>query len=330
MTTGVDALLHAARARLRRLTPAEAGAAAASGGVIVDIRSDGQRAADGLVPGALVVPRNVLEWRADPASRERDPRIAEAAGPVVLMCAEGFQSSLAAATLQDLGLAGATDMAGGFVAWRAAGLPVERHDEDGPAAHWNRVYATRGPDGVSWFEATPATSLELIRRAGDGPGDPIVDVGGGASRLAGAALDAGFRDVTVLDLSARALADARARLGGAAARVSWVAGDVRTWVPPRRYAVWHDRAVLHFLTGEADRRRYAATLAAALRAGGHAVVAAFAPDGPPRCSGLAVSRWTPEGIAGELGMRLVEGLRTEHRTPSGTVQPLSWALLRRG
>jgi hypothetical protein len=101
-------------------------------------------------------------------------------------------------------------------------------------------------------------------------------------------------------------------------------------VPPRRYAVWHDRAVLHFLTGEADRRRYAAVLAAALRAGGHAVVAAFAPDGPPRCSGLAVSRWTPEGIAGELGMRLVEGRRTEHRTPSGTVQPLSWALMRRG
>src|SRR6185295_8875132 len=114
MATGVDALLRTARARLRRLTPAEAHAAAAGGGVIVDIRSDAQRAADGLVPRALVVPRNVLEWRADPASPERDPRIAEAAGPVVLMCAEGCQSSLAAATLLDLGLAGATDMAGGF------------------------------------------------------------------------------------------------------------------------------------------------------------------------------------------------------------------------
>ncbi|HTI34386.1 MAG TPA: rhodanese-like domain-containing protein [Miltoncostaea sp.] len=330
MATGVDALLRTARARLRRLTPAEAYTAAAAGGVIVDIRSDGQRAADGLVPGALVVPRNVLEWRADPGSPERDPRIVQATGPVVLMCAEGFQSSLAAATLQDLGVSRATDMAGGFVAWRAAGLPVERPDEDGPAAHWDRTYATRGPEGVSWFEVTPATSLEMIRRAGAGPCDPIVDVGGGASRLAGAALAAGFRDVTVLDLSARALADARARLGDAAARVSWAPGDVRTWVPPRRYAVWHDRAVLHFLTAKADRRRYAATLAAALRAGGRAVVAAFAPDGPPRCSGLAVARWTPEEIAAELGLHLVEGRRTEHRTPSGTVQPLSWALLRRG
>ncbi len=326
----VDDLLRAARARLRRLSPAEAAAAQAAGGVIVDIRADAQRAADGLVPGALVVPRNVLEWRADPASPERDPRVSDADGPVVLMCAEGFQSSLAAATLQDLGLAGATDMDGGFVAWRAAGLPVERPADDGPAAHWDRVYATRGAEGVSWFEAVPATSLDLIVRAGAGPDDPVVDVGGGASGLAGAALRAGFRDVTVLDLSAGALAAARERLGDAAQRVSWATGDVLTWAPPRRYAVWHDRAVLHFLTAEADRHHYAATLAAALRRDGHAVVGAFAPDGPPRCSGLAVSRWTPEGIAGELGMTLVEGRRTEHRTPGGAVQPLNWALLRRG
>ncbi|MGE3235647.1 MAG: rhodanese-like domain-containing protein, partial [Thermoleophilia bacterium] len=322
----VDDLLRAARARLRRLTPAEAAAAQAAGGVIVDIRADAQRAADGLVPGALVVPRNVLEWRADPASPERDPRLAEAGGPVILMCAEGFQSSLAAATLQDLGLAGATDMAGGFVAWRAAGLPVERPADDGATARWNRAYA-RGDEGVSWFEAVPATSLDLIRRGGTGPDDPVVDVGGGASRLAGALSDGGFRDVTVLDLSPHALAAARRRLGDAARRVSWVAADVLTWAPPRRYAVWHDRAVLQFLTAEADRRRYAATLDAALRRDGHAVVGAFAPDGPVRCSGLAVSRWTPEGIAAELGLALEEARRAEHRTPGGAVQPFSWALM---
>ena len=140
----VDDLLRTARARLRRLSPSEAAAAQAAGGVIVDLRADAQRAADGLVPGALVVPRNVLEWRADPASPDRDPRIAEAPGPVVLMCAEGFASSLAAATLQDLGLGDATDMAGGFVAWRAAGLPVERPGEAGLGAHWDAAYAARG------------------------------------------------------------------------------------------------------------------------------------------------------------------------------------------
>ena len=297
--------------------------------MIVDIRADAQRAADGVVPGALVVPRNVLEWRADPASPDRDPRIAGATGPVVLMCAEGYATSLAAATLQDLGVAGATDMAGGFVAWRAEGLPVERPGEEAAAARWDAIYEARGAEGVSWFEADPQTSLDLIRRSGAAPDDPLVDVGGGASRLAGRALAGGFRDVTVLDVSRRALAAARGHLGAAGDRVSWVAGDVLAWVPPRRYAVWHDRAVMHFLTAEPDRRRYAATLAAALRPGGHAVVGAFAPDGPARCSGLAVARWTPEGIAETLGLALVEGRRAEHRTPSGAAQPFSWALLRR-
>jgi rhodanese-related sulfurtransferase len=120
----VDELLARARASLERLSPAQARDAAARGGLIVDIRSEVQRQAQGLVPGALFVPRNVLEWRADPRCAHHDPTLA-VDGPLVLMCAEGYQSSLAAATLQELGVAGATDMAGGFLAWAAAGLPVE-------------------------------------------------------------------------------------------------------------------------------------------------------------------------------------------------------------
>lgn len=120
----IDELLGEARARLVRLTPAEAHEAARRGGLIVDIRSEGQRDARGLVPGARFVPRNALEWRADPRCAHHDPALAAAAGPLILMCAQGYQSSLAAATLQDLGIAGATDMDGGFEAWQAAGLPV--------------------------------------------------------------------------------------------------------------------------------------------------------------------------------------------------------------
>ncbi len=119
----IDELLAAARARLVRLDPAAARDAADAGGLIVDIRSEVQRAEQGLVPGARFVPRNVLEWRADPSSAHRDPALA-VDGPLILMCAEGYQSSLAAATLQDLGIRNATDMAGGFAAWAAAGLPV--------------------------------------------------------------------------------------------------------------------------------------------------------------------------------------------------------------
>jgi rhodanese-related sulfurtransferase len=124
--TTVDELLAAARRRLRRLSPSEARDAVAAGALLLDIRSEVQRARDGVVPGALFHPRNVLEWRADPASGFTDPALgADLDRVVIVMCDEGYQSSLAAATLQDLGFAHATDLAGGFQAWRAAGLPVE-------------------------------------------------------------------------------------------------------------------------------------------------------------------------------------------------------------
>jgi rhodanese-related sulfurtransferase len=120
----IDLLLEAARARLRRLGPRAAHEAARAGGLIVDIRSEAQREAQGLVPGAHFVPRNVLEWRADPTGRHHDPALSGLRGPLILMCAQGFQSSLAAATLQTLGRDDATDMEGGFEAWRDQGLPV--------------------------------------------------------------------------------------------------------------------------------------------------------------------------------------------------------------
>jgi rhodanese-related sulfurtransferase len=124
--TTIDDLLAEARATLRRLEPAQALAATRRGGLIVDIRSERQRAEQGLVPGARFVPRNVLEWRLDPDCEHRDPTLVAVAGPLVLMCAQGYQSSLAAATLQRLGVSTATDMVGGFEAWRAAGLPIRR------------------------------------------------------------------------------------------------------------------------------------------------------------------------------------------------------------
>jgi rhodanese-related sulfurtransferase len=124
----IDDLLAAARARLDRLSPAAAAEAAATGAaVLVDVRSEAQRARDGAIPGAVCHPRNVLEWRVDPASSHADPRLsADLDATLVIVCDEGYQSSLAAATLQDLGFARATDLVGGFQAWRAAGLPVER------------------------------------------------------------------------------------------------------------------------------------------------------------------------------------------------------------
>lgn len=120
----VDDLLAEARRELTRLTPAEAAAAAERGARLIDIRSDRQRERDGVVPGAHVIARNVLEWRLDPASPHRDPSVASRDRPVVLICDEGYQSSLAAATLRRFGL-DATDVEGGFQAWRRAGLSIE-------------------------------------------------------------------------------------------------------------------------------------------------------------------------------------------------------------
>jgi rhodanese-related sulfurtransferase len=122
--TGVDDLLARARSRLARVDPAAARAAMDAGAVLVDIRSESQRRVDGVVPGSVFVARNVLEWRCDPHGAHRDPRVADPGRRVIVMCDAGFQSSLAAATLQDLGHRQATDLAGGFQAWRAAGLPV--------------------------------------------------------------------------------------------------------------------------------------------------------------------------------------------------------------
>lgn len=194
-------------------------------------------------------------------------------------------------------------------------------------AHWEDVHRQREEDEVSWFQATPATSLALIARTGAARAARIVDVGGGASRLVDALLDAGYEHVTVLDVAAAALERAQRRLGARAAAVSWDVADATAWQPGGEYDVWHDRAAFHFLVRAEDRAAYRAVLLSALPAGGHAIVATFAPDGPERCSGLPVARYDAEALAAELGpaFTLVESLREDHRTPGGKVQRFQWS-----
>ena len=198
-----------------------------------------------------------------------------------------------------------------------ARIPAERR------GHWEGVYASRGPSEVSWYQARPAVSLDLIAATGAGPDAGIIDVGGGASTLVDHLLDAGYRNLAVLDVAAGALAACRARLGARAEAVEWIVADVTAWEPERTCDVWHDRAVFHFLTEAADRRAYVTTLRKALAGRGHLIVATFAPDGPPRCSGLPVVRYDAASLGAELGegFRLVETRREEHVTPAGTVQP---------
>jgi len=208
---------------------------------------------------------------------------------------------------------------------------VQHTTGSGRAAHWRDTYSRNGDTRVSWYSADPACSLEMIDAGGGAdPALPAVDVGAGASRLADALLARGFADVTVLDVADDGLAHTRARLGADAARLRCVVADVLDWVPDRRFGLWHDRAVFHFLTDPADRRRYRDLLAAALAPGALVVVGTFAADGPRSCSGLPTARYAPEDLAAELGdgLQVVAERREEHRTPSDAVQPFTWLALR--
>jgi SAM-dependent methyltransferase len=197
--------------------------------------------------------------------------------------------------------------------------------------HWERVHRHIAPAELSWHQREPTISLDLIRRVATDVDAPIIDVGGGASTLVDGLLDAGYRNVTVLDLSDAALGVARERLGARAALVRWLEADVRAApLAPSAYAVWHDRAVFHFLTDPRDRVAYVESARTAVRPGGHVIVASFAPDGPTQCSGLPVVRYSCESMHDELGpgFRALDSIREVHHTPSGTTQPFVYCLWR--
>jgi ubiquinone/menaquinone biosynthesis C-methylase UbiE len=198
------------------------------------------------------------------------------------------------------------------------------------AGHWEQVYETRSTDEVSWFQAEPSVSRRLVEAA-VGTNGSVVDVGAGASRLVDLLLDDGFADLTVLDVSARALAVVRQRLGKRSTEVTWVHGDVLDWHPGRSFDVWHDRAVFHFLTDSEDRSRYVDLVQRVVHPGGTVIVATFAADGPTHCSGLPVSRSDAAGLATVFGEAFMLGHaeREEHLTPSGALQPFTWAVLHR-
>ncbi len=197
--------------------------------------------------------------------------------------------------------------------------------------HWQNVYENKAEDAVSWYQARPALSLRLIANTGLGKNATLIDAGGGASRLVDHLLDAGYADIAVLDIAPAALEKARARLGPRADDVEWICADLLRWRPRRRYDLWHDRAVFHFLTEAADRRRYVEVLKAALAPGGQVIIATFAPDGPESCSGLPVQRHSPESIAWTLGedFELLETVDEWHETPAGRVQHFNHTRLRR-
>jgi SAM-dependent methyltransferase len=198
----------------------------------------------------------------------------------------------------------------------------------GSADYWDHRYASIGDTNVSWYQDEPAVSLELIGRASDHTLS-VVDVGGGASRLVDHLLEAGFRDLTVVDLSQEALNAAYHRVGEAP--VTWVVSDVRDWQPDRTFDIWHDRAAYHFLTDEADQQAYWQLVRDSVPHGGHVIVATFAEDGPEQCSGLPITRYSEQALAQAMGegFTTLDTRREEHVTPTGGTQSFVWLLAER-
>jgi SAM-dependent methyltransferase len=200
----------------------------------------------------------------------------------------------------------------------------------GSTAHWDSVWQSRHAEDVSWHQQEPVLSLRLVREVST-PSSSVVDVGGGASRLVDLLVADGYRDVTVADIAEAALEQARVRLADQATLVTWVTCDITEHHFGRTFGVWHDRAVFHFLTEEADQHRYLNTMRRSLAPGSHAIIATFSLDGPDRCSGLPVRRYGEAELTAALGdgFEPVSHHRELHVTPSGAHQPFLYGVFRR-
>ena len=198
------------------------------------------------------------------------------------------------------------------------------------AEHWDNVFRAKPRTDVSWFEAEPTTSLELVKSV-TSPSTSVIDVGAGTADLARRLINDGYADITVLDISAIAIDSMAASFTDADHKPNFVLADVSKWFPVRTYDMWHDRAVFHFMVTEEMRNGYRATLTRAVHPGGFAIIGTFADDGPEQCSGITVARHTAESIAHffEAEFDLVQSFNQIHRTPQGADQHFVWVILSR-
>lgn len=188
--------------------------------------------------------------------------------------------------------------------------------------HWENVYNNKEIDQVSWYQENCSTSLDMITNMDLKQKNKIIDVGSGATRLIESLLSRGYNNLSALDISKAALNKAKEQLGETSKLVNWIQADITDWNPNKVYDLWHDRAVYHFLTQEADRKAYVRTLKKALNPGGHLLISSFGLEGPEKCSNLPVRRHSPEMFDEELGPEFerIESKVENHETPWGSNQ----------
>ena len=198
--------------------------------------------------------------------------------------------------------------------------------------HWENVYATKAVDQVSWYREHLENSLKMISNTGVDKTAAIIDVGGGAATLVDDLLAVGYSNVAVLDISSKAIEETKSRLGTRAEKVDWIIADITNAnLPEDHYDVWHDRAVFHFLTDLDDRKKYVELVMRSVKVGGHIIVASFGENGPQKCSGLEVVRYSPETMHGQFGgeFKLIKSLSETHETPFGTTQEFIYCYCRK-
>jgi len=198
-------------------------------------------------------------------------------------------------------------------------------------AHWENIYTTKEADAVSWYQPSAHTSMEFVNKAGLSPDARIIDIGGGDSYFAERLLEAGFTDITVVDISAAALERAKERLGNKANGITWIVADAADFNPPAVYDFWHDRAAFHFLTDGGDMENYLKTAHSHLSPDGTFVLGTFSETGPTKCSGIEIKQYSEAAMQERLSpyFEKTECLKANHDTPFGTVQHFTFCGFRK-
>ena len=204
-------------------------------------------------------------------------------------------------------------------------------DKNESQVHWDKVYASRESNDVSWFQEVPQTSLDFMNTYKMAPSARIIDIGGGDSRLVDFLLDNGYQNVTVLDISSEAIEKTKKRLGVRAAQVEWIISDVTDFALEAQYDFWHDRAAFHFLTTEEGIEKYLANARKAVVENGVLTIGTFSIDGPKKCSGLDVKQYSEVSMASQLshGFKKIKCVLEDHLTPFSTLQHFIFCSFRR-
>ena len=197
--------------------------------------------------------------------------------------------------------------------------------------HWEDIFSTKNFDEVSWHQSNPKTSVKLILSTHPDKDAHIIDVGGGDSNLADKLLDLGFKNISVLDVSLKALKKSQQRLGVKARRVKWISSDIRKFETSNRFEIWHDRAAFHFLTNNSDIKRYVKLTREYIKPGGHLIISTFSLEGPKKCSGLDIKQYSEDSMKKIFyeGFEHIKSLEEIHHTPFQTTQNFIWNVFRK-